>query len=270
MQGVGMLEVRLLGQFEVLHDGKRVTIPTRNAQSLLAYLALNADNAHRRERLAGLLWPDSSEENACSNLRHELWRLRKALETDEESCFIADDLTIAFNPHSQYSLDVHTLESTPVEVSTSDDLIDALSAYRGELLPGFYDEWVFVESDRLNALFEAKTTRLIEILQAERRWAEVLEWGTRWIALGGWPELAYRALMSAYANTGDISKSVATYERYAQALQKELGMKPSSRRRRSTNASKPAGRQMRRNLRWTNLRRPFPYPRCADPTCPSL
>lgn len=29
-----MLEVKLLGQFEVLREGKRLTIPTRNAQSL--------------------------------------------------------------------------------------------------------------------------------------------------------------------------------------------------------------------------------------------
>jgi DNA-binding SARP family transcriptional activator len=76
-----MLEVRLLGQFEVLRDGRRLTIPTRNAQSLFAYLILNAGKAIRREKLAGLLWPDSSEENARSNLRHELWRLRKAIET---------------------------------------------------------------------------------------------------------------------------------------------------------------------------------------------
>jgi DNA-binding SARP family transcriptional activator len=66
-----MLEVKLLGQFEVLQDGRHLTIPTRNAQSLFAYLILNAGKAQRRERLAGLLWPDSSEDNARGNLRHE-------------------------------------------------------------------------------------------------------------------------------------------------------------------------------------------------------
>jgi len=222
-----MLDVRLLGQFDVQRDSRRLAIPTRNAQALFAYLLLNAVIPHRRERLAGLFWPDSSEENARSNLRHELWRLRKALEIEGDSYFLADDLTIAFNPHSEYSLDVHRLESKPLEESATDDLIVALSAYHGELLPGFYDEWVFLERDRLVALFEAKITRLLEILQTEGRWAEVLDWGNRWIALGGWPEPAYRALISAYANTGDLSKAVAIYERYAQALQKDLGMKPS-------------------------------------------
>ena len=222
-----MLEVRLLGEFEVLRDGRRITIPTRNAQSLFAYLVLNAGKAHRRERLAGLLWPDSSEENARSNLRHELWRLRKALETEGESCFLIDDLTIAFNSPSEYMLDVHRLESTSLERNTADGLIEALSAYQGELLPGFYDEWIFAERNRLSVLFETKITRLLEILQSEGRWTEMLEWGSRWAGMGGWPEPAYRALISAYANTGDISKAITTYERFTQALQKELGMKPS-------------------------------------------
>src|SRR5512143_2389657 len=222
-----MLEVRLLGQFKVLCDGRLVTIPTRNAQALFAYLVLNAGKAHRREKLAGLLWPDSSEENARSNLRHELWRLRKAVDGERESYFVADDLTVAFNPQGEYFLDVHRLEGAPLEGSPAEDLIEALSVYRGELLPGFDDEWVFVERDRLNGLYEAKVARLLEILQSEGRWGEVVEWGSRWIGMGGWPEPAYRALMTAYANTGDISKAVGTYERYAQAMQKELGLKPS-------------------------------------------
>jgi hypothetical protein len=33
--------------------------------------------------------------------------------------------------------------------------------------------------------------------------------------------------MSAYANTGDLSKAVVIYERFSQGLQKDLGVKPS-------------------------------------------
>jgi DNA-binding SARP family transcriptional activator len=50
-----MLEVRLLGQFEVLRGGRRLTIPTRNAQSLFAYLILNAGKTHRREKVGWLV-----------------------------------------------------------------------------------------------------------------------------------------------------------------------------------------------------------------------
>jgi hypothetical protein len=58
---LAMLEIRLLGQFEIRRDGAPVEIPWRSAQSLLAFLVLNAGAAQRRERLAGLLWPGSSE-----------------------------------------------------------------------------------------------------------------------------------------------------------------------------------------------------------------
>ena len=138
-----------------------------------------------------------------------------------------DDLTIAFDTNSSYTLDVYQLDNLPLESSTADDLIIALSAYQGELLPGFYDEWISVERERISVLFEAKMGRLLEQLQSEGRWKEVLEWGTRWISMGRWPEPAYRALMSAYANGGDIPKAVDTYKRLSQGLEKDLGMKPS-------------------------------------------
>lgn len=223
----GLLEVRLLGQFEVHQDSQALTIPTRNAQSLFAYLILNAGRAHRREKLAGLLWPDSSEENARSNLRHELWRLRKTFEAGGQTYFLVDGLTIAFAPTNGYELDVHRLESPNVEDSTAEVLAVALSGYRGELLPGFYEEWVAAERERLQVCFETRIARLLELLQEQARWPETQEWATRWIALSTWPEPAYRALMTAYAGSGDPAKAVAAYERLKQGLMKELGVKPS-------------------------------------------
>src|SRR5574338_1179804 len=102
-----MLEVRLLGKFEVSRDGKPISITSRPAQSLFAYLRLNAGNSHRREKLAGMLWPDSLEETARDNLRHALWRVRKALESASSAKFLhADDLTIQFKESSDSWLDV--------------------------------------------------------------------------------------------------------------------------------------------------------------------
>ncbi len=79
-----MLEVRLLGKFEIKRDGKPVAISSRPAQSLFAYLILSAGTAHRREKLAGMLWPDSLEETARDNLRHALWRVRKVLPASQK------------------------------------------------------------------------------------------------------------------------------------------------------------------------------------------
>jgi DNA-binding SARP family transcriptional activator len=64
-----VLELRLLGQFDIRLGEVPISIPSRPAQSLLAYLALTAGTAHRRERLAGLLWPDMPDDSARASLR---------------------------------------------------------------------------------------------------------------------------------------------------------------------------------------------------------
>ena len=225
-----MLEVRLLGRFQVSHNGKVVVITSRPAQTLFAYLILNAGTPHRREKLAGMLWPDSLEETARDNLRHALWRLRKSLPSPSKAVYLlTDDLSIAFNSAADYWLDVGELEKLSESAST-DTLIEALPNYHGELLPGFYEEWVMLEREHLSSIFEHHMARLMSLLQDEKRWLDVLDWGERWIRLGQKPEPAYRALMLAHAAKGDRSKVAATYERCVKSL-KVLGVAPSEQTR---------------------------------------
>ena len=231
-----MLEVRLLGQLDVRRDGTQVSIPSRAAQSLLAYLLLTAGTLHRREKLAGLLWPDSKEENARQNLRHELWRLRQAIESKtprpgEAPALLVDDIAIGFNAQSDYWLDVAHVEKRTGERVAADDLIASLALYRGELLPGFYDEWVVLERERVRAVFEQRMARLLELLVEEKRWKATLEWSERWIALGQTPEPAYCALMVAHSATGNMSQVAAVYQRCVQAMRHDLGVEPSAQTR---------------------------------------
>jgi len=108
-----MLQIRLLGQFDIRLDGKRVVIPSRSGQSLLAYLVLTAGTAQRREKIAGTIWPDTSDENARKNLRQELWRIRKAISaqhlTTADDYLLADEFTLTFNRDADYWLDVAIL-----------------------------------------------------------------------------------------------------------------------------------------------------------------
>ena len=75
------LKIFLLGQFKLQANDITFELPSRPAQSLLAYLALNAGITQRREKLAGLLWPEANESNARSYLRQALWRIRKSLDS---------------------------------------------------------------------------------------------------------------------------------------------------------------------------------------------
>src|SRR5512137_956885 len=74
------LVVRLLGGFRVELDGEVVyDFETDKARALLAYLVVEADRPHRRETLAGLLWPDRPDTVARARLRQTLFRVRQAL-----------------------------------------------------------------------------------------------------------------------------------------------------------------------------------------------
>src|SRR4051794_463303 len=74
------LRIRLLGGFEIRDaDIPLPPLESARAESLLAYLILHRDAPQSRERLAFLLWPDSTESQARTNLRHVLHNLRRGL-----------------------------------------------------------------------------------------------------------------------------------------------------------------------------------------------
>jgi predicted ATPase/DNA-binding SARP family transcriptional activator len=225
-----MLEIRLLGTFEIKEGKKTVGITSRPAQSLFAYLVLSAGIPHRREKLAGMLWPDSLEETARSNLRHALWRIRKVIPAKPEAEYLlTDDLSVTFNASSEYWLDVDQVEKLGAGASI-DHLMTVLAEYQGELLPGFYEDWVLLAREHVASVFEHHMARLLSLLQEQKRWLDTLHWAERWIELGQKPETAYRALMSAHAAKGDMSKVAAAYERCAKTL-KEFGIEPSEQTR---------------------------------------
>ncbi len=215
-----MLEIRLLGRYGVSSDGSPIQIRSRPARTLLAYLVLTLGTQHPRERLAGLLWPDSTEANARKNLRQALWRLRKSI---GEGHLLADVESVAFDSNSTFWLDVAALEHPGEE-----DLEAVAATYEGELLPGFYEDWVLLERDRLAAVFERRMERLMADLQRQERWDEARDWAERWIAQGQIPEAAYRALMLSHAASGELPKVEADYQRCVEALQQELGVEPSN------------------------------------------
>jgi WD40 repeat protein/class 3 adenylate cyclase len=223
-----VLQIRLLGQFDLQLDKKRITIPTRLGQSLLAYLALTAGTQHRREKLAGTFWPDTTDENARRNLRQELWRIRKALSVQQNEgvdFLAADEFTISFDPSSEYWLDVAQVEKLDSDLES---LSRNLSFYQGELLPGFYEDWVLFERERLQSIFDIRMGQLLDQLIAAEHWTAVQEQAERWLMLGNTPEPAFRGLMLAAGARADAAKVSSIYQRCLADLKEQFGLEPSA------------------------------------------
>jgi len=74
------LQIRLLGTFQILQNGRSLTtFLTNKIRALLAYLAVEADHLHRRDSLAALFWPEMDNRNTLTNLRLSLHRLPNPL-----------------------------------------------------------------------------------------------------------------------------------------------------------------------------------------------
>ncbi|HSG79209.1 MAG TPA: hypothetical protein VLD62_06500, partial [Acidimicrobiia bacterium] len=80
--GGGILEIRLLGGFEIRRRGVvQKEIPSLAARSLIAYLAMNPDRLPTRDLIAGTFWPDRSDAEARVQLRQALWHAGNTIGT---------------------------------------------------------------------------------------------------------------------------------------------------------------------------------------------
>lgn len=219
-----MLEARFLGNFEILIDGVSIDLPARKAQALLAFLVMNRSGQHRREKLAGMLWPDSDESSARSKLRYALWQLRNSV---GDNYFSADKITISLDPDVDIWLDCDNFQNRLAGSQTTENLEEIAALYLGDFLPGFYEDWILLERDRLRASFDLIIVQLIERLYGEGLWREVIEWSEKWISFGQAPEKAYQAIMAAQSRSGDKTSALNTYLRLEQVLDEELGVDPS-------------------------------------------
>lgn len=225
-----MITAQLSGQFFVAYKGTPLQFPTRATQSLFAYLILTPGIKHRREKLSGTFWPDTSEQNARSNLRHALWRVTDTLEKAgaPENTIIANKLDISFNSTLPREVDVEIIEQVcQNKNATFEEVLSAANRYRGELLPGFDVEWV--EKFQTSAVknFDKLMQRLLDHLHEESRWEDMIAQSAHWIARGEDIEPAYRNLMVAHYALGDTASIHVAFDECEKKLLDHVGAPPS-------------------------------------------
>ncbi len=230
----GTLEIRLLGEQLVAAGGGPRRSPPSRAIALLAYLVLHAGAAQPRARLAGLFWPDSTEAQARTNLRRELHELRAVL--GDCHSLVVEPLTLTWRDSPGCRVDVRTFDearTAAVSARAGGDeeaflrhADEAIAEYRGELLPGVYDDWVLEEREGL-------LRQCVELCDlAAEGWrrvgdhARAVEIARRRLQLEPLEEAGYRLLMRVQADSGDRAAAMTTYHRCASVLEQELGVSP--------------------------------------------
>src|SRR5215470_18942636 len=112
---MGRLILTLLGGFRARLDPVApLALPTRKAQALLAYLALPPGSAQPRDKLASLLWGNTVDTTARTNLRQTLYALRKSLRDADPQPLVVDGETVALDSNA-VTVDAHELELRAAE-----------------------------------------------------------------------------------------------------------------------------------------------------------
>lgn len=202
------------------------------AESLLAYLALHRDAPQLRQRVAFLLWPDSSEAQARTNLRHVLHNLRRALPEPDRFLDVTAR-TLQWRPDAPYWLDVAAFEEALVRAddAASDGAValqEAVDSYTGDLLPGRDDEWVQAIRDRLRRRYLDALDRLITRLEAQGDLSGAVRYAERLLREEPLREETYRTLIRLHDARGDRARALRVYYGCAAALERELGVEPAA------------------------------------------
>ena len=145
--------VQLLGGVQVRRGDVNLTnLSSRSVSTLLARLALYPRRNHAREELVELLWPGVALDVGRNRLRQALFTLRHLLEPPSPvpaPVLVADRLGVRVVPGA-FDCDALQFERCVQQGRHA----EACALYAGELLPGFYDDWINDERLRLAALFE--------------------------------------------------------------------------------------------------------------------
>lgn len=227
------LHIQLLGEFSIAYDGAPVAgITSARLEILLAYLVLHRAAPQARQRLAFLFWPDSTEEQARTNLRNLWHRLRGAL-PDADRFLLADGLTIQWRPDAPCCIDVakfaEHLKQAELAASAAERTLcleRAVAVYGGELLPGCYSDWLLAERERLAQAYAAALERLAALYEAQRDYPRAIGHVQALLRHDPLHEPAYAQLMRLHALNDDRAAALHTYHTCVTVLRRELDVEP--------------------------------------------
>ena len=260
------LNIRLLGPPEASLERHPFRFGTRKALALLCYLAAEGGR-HPRRQLAELLWPQSDERHARTDLRSALAKLRKTLgedgthssDTHEQrgrGRFIVVDGDLLGVEPTEVELDLRALEGSVSlarrQISSQGEssadaasalgrreligtLQGALGLYRGEFMEGFsledapeFELWLEGERGSWRRVLGELCERLSRLEGEEGLIAEALGTARLWVRHAPLEEAAHRRLMELLSGAGESERALLVYEGFKNTLSRALGMEPSS------------------------------------------
>jgi len=223
------------------HAGQQQQVITRfrtqKVASLFAYLAYHLRQAHSREVLIEMLWPGSDAPAQRNGLSVALSSLRHQFEppgTPQGAVIRADRFSVGLNPASvttdvlQFEQAIKAAARAESLTERAQRLTEAVELYGGALLPGFYEEWITGEQERLSGLFFDAVGALIGHLESMGDTRVALAHARHAVAVDPFREEGQQHLIRLLAADNQPGAALRQYKEYERLLEEETAEEPSS------------------------------------------
>ncbi|MFB7614924.1 BTAD domain-containing putative transcriptional regulator [Kitasatospora sp. NPDC056181] len=225
-------ELRLFDGFELRSGAERLVLPL-NSQRLIALLALRVTTT--RGQAGGILWPEAPERQAGGRLRTTLWRVRSTgpaiVERRGGQLSLAAGVDVDVRTwlrSARRALDGQALDGQALDGQGPAGPLDARTVpLVGDLLPGWYEDWVLVERERLRQLQLHALEEVSAQLLGQGRHAAALEAALSVLHLDPIRESAHRAVIAVHLAEGNLGEARRQSEACRAILLRELGVGPS-------------------------------------------
>jgi DNA-binding SARP family transcriptional activator/type II secretory pathway predicted ATPase ExeA len=223
------LRLWLLGAPVVEVDGTPMSVDTRKAVAMLAFLAITGA-AHSRAVIADLLWPDLDSEHAAGALRRTLSALRSGLgddrlQTDRNSVELVMSDAWFDLAESRALAAGHEAGYEPLR--------RACELHRDDVMAGFslrdtvrFDDWLRDVQDEVRHERAALLDRLTGALAADGQLDEAVARARERLSLDELHEPTHRRLIELYGAAGRRGEALAQYRECVRVLNRELGVSP--------------------------------------------
>jgi DNA-binding SARP family transcriptional activator len=219
-----IVRLSVMSGFEVRVGTEPVFLPA-NVERVIALLAVRG-RPQLRTTMASTLWMDTTTDRASANLRTALWRARQ----HTGDLLRLEGHYVALSPDVQVDLAELTLRARRLidgHASLEPDDGDPRSL-AGDLLPGWDEEWITFERERLRQLRIHALESLCAKLSAAGRAGESIDAGLAAVEAEPLRESAQRALVAAHLAEGNISEARRQFHFYRELLREALGIEPSA------------------------------------------
>lgn len=214
------LHITLLGMAMLCFAGSRPSRLERKAAGLLAYLAIEGET--RRERLAGLLWPEVPESTARNNLAQTLKRLKQS----------AGWALVEGREHLRLAAQVRADAADLLRLK-EEGCREALADLPGALLAGLdyddcadFSDWLRERRAHFARLQLEALARLAKLAEENGDLHVAQGFALRLLGCDACSELAHRHVMRLYWLLGDRAAAMAAFEGCRATLLRELGVQP--------------------------------------------